>query len=193
MKKSNTGPAPTNSASQRVRIIGGQWRSRLVRFPAVPGLRPTADRVRETLFNWLGQDLGGKTCLDLFAGSGALGFEALSRNAAGVTMVESLPAVRAALATTAASLGAGPRLEIACGDALQFLRKVETRFDLVFVDPPFNQGWLDRLWPILPAVLAPAALVYVECESALAPPASWHVLNSGKAGAIHYHLVNHHE
>ena len=193
MKKSNASLARKTVAGQRVRIIGGQWRSRLVRFPAVPGLRPTANRVRETLFNWLGQDLGGKTCLDLFAGSGALGFEALSRNAAGVIMVECVPAVRAALATTAATLGAGPRLEIVGGDALQFLRKVERRFDLVFLDPPFNQGWLDRLWPLLPAVLAPAALVYIECEFALAPPASWHVLDSGKAGVIHFHLVNHHE
>ena len=182
---------PTRSNS--VRIIGGEWRRRLIHFPGAADLRPTPDRVRETLFNWLGQDLTGKTCLDLFAGSGALGFEALSRNAASVTMVDCVPAVRAALSATAATLGAGPRLEIVGGDALQFLRKVETRFDLVFVDPPFNQGWLDRLWPILPAVLAPAALVYVECGSALAPPASWHVLNSGKAGAIHYHLVNHHE
>ncbi len=193
MKKSNAGLARQTSGARRVRIIGGQWRSRLVRFPAVPGLRPTADRVRETLFNWLGQDLTGKTCLDLFAGSGALGFEALSRNATAVTMVECMPAVRAALATSAATLGTGPRLEIVAADALQFLGKVERLFDLVFLDPPFNQGWLDRLWPRLPAVLAPAALVYVECESALAPPASWHVLNSGKAGSIHYHLVNHHE
>jgi len=183
-------------AQNKVRIIGGQWRSRLIAFPDVPGLRPTADRVRVTLFNWLGQDLTGKTCLDLFAGSGALGFEALSRNARQVVMVERDARVRAALGKSANLLHAQGRLDIFGADALQFLLRRSDgensnnpRFDIIFCDPPFREDWFGKLWAPLAAVLAPAGAVYAESESALDPPAPWRLQKSGKAGAVHYHLI----
>jgi 16S rRNA (guanine966-N2)-methyltransferase len=103
-----------------VRIIGGEWRRRLLRFPDSPGLRPTPDRVRETLFNWLGNDLSGLSCLDLFAGSGALGFEAASRGAERVVLVDSSPKVLAALELNARTLGMAGRLEIVRSDAVRF-------------------------------------------------------------------------
>jgi len=186
-------------APNQVRIGGGTWRSRVIAFPDVPGLRPTADRIRGTLFNWLGQDLTGSTCLDLFAGSGVLGFEALSRNAKHVVMIERDARARAALNKSAHALDAGDRLDILGGDALQFLlqRNERTensnnqRFDVIFCDPPFQQGWFPKLWEPLAGVLAEGGLLYAESESALAPPPPWHVAKSGKAGAVHYHLLTH--
>jgi len=195
-------PAPRGSGAgaNKVRIISGEWRSRVITFPDVPGLRPTADRVRGTLFNWLGQDLTGLRCLDLFAGSGALGFEALSRNAKHVTMIERDARARAALSQTADTLGAGSRLDIIGADALQFLlqrnerHKTENqrseRFDVVFCDPPFQQEWFSELWTPLAGVLAEGGVVYAESAAALAPPAPWQVHKSGRAGAVHYHLIN---
>lgn len=183
-------------AINKVRIIGGQWRSRLIAFPDVPGLRPTADRVRGTLFNWLGQDLTGKICLDLFAGSGALGFEALSRNAKQVTMIERDARARAGLAQSAQALGAEGRLELLSADALQFLLQRSAqqnsnnpRYDVVFCDPPFNQDWFGKLWAPLAGVLAEGGVIYAESEALLAPPAPWQVRKSGRAGAVHYHLI----
>ena len=133
-----------------VRIIGGEWRRRVLRFPDAQGLRPTPDRVRETLFNWLGQDLDGLSCLDLFAGSGALGFEAASRGAAKVVMVEHAPKVAAALEENARLLDAGGRLQIVRADAVKFassLTATGVRFDVLFLDPPYKQGWIERLAP----------------------------------------------
>ena len=118
--------------------MGGAWRSRLIAVPSRPGLRPTPDRVRETLFNWLGQDLAGMQCLDLFAGSGALGFEAASRGAARVVMVECDRSALAALRATRTALNAA-QVEIVAGDASAFLAASNERFDLVFLDPPFRQ------------------------------------------------------
>jgi len=117
----------------RVRIIGGAWRSRLVHFPPRPDLRPTPDRVRETLFNWLGQDLTAKACLDLFAGSGALGFEAASRGARRVVMVERDPVVYRALVASRAALDAAV-VELQRADALEFLRADDAVYDVVFID-----------------------------------------------------------
>src|SRR5258706_14001591 len=116
----------------RVRIIGGKWRSRIVRFPPRPQIRPTPDRVRETLFNWLGQRLDGLACLDLFAGSGALGFEAMSRGAARVVMVESDRAVAAALREASTALGA-QGLEVVAGHALGYLEAPGEEFDVAFL------------------------------------------------------------
>ncbi len=188
--------AVTKLAEGRVRIIGGVWRSRVLRFPAAMDLRPTSDRVRETLFNWLGQDLTGKVCLDLFAGSGALGFEALSRNAKLVTMIEHDGAARAALARNGEMLQAGARLKVAIGDALQFLRSCEERkeqFDLIFCDPPFREEWFGKMWPQfsvqLSAAMAEGALVYAESGSALNLPAGWQMMKSGKAGQVSYQLL----
>jgi 16S rRNA (guanine966-N2)-methyltransferase len=175
--------------SNAVRIIGGEWRSRVIRFPGTAGLRPTPDRVRERLFNWLGQDLTGKRCLDLFAGSGALGFEALSRGAAEVVMVESSrPALRC-LRATAEQLGAGPRLRLVLDDALHFLASPARGFDLVFVDPPYASRLVPEVLERLPPALAAGAVVYVESASAFAPGPGWRVTRDGRAGAVHHRLM----
>ena len=171
----------------KVRIVGGTHRSRLIEVPDAMGLRPTPDRVRETLFNWLGQELDGLACLDLFAGSGALGFEAASRGAASVTLVEFAPKVLAHLRGTQAKL-ALPNLHLVAGDALKFLQATPQQFDLVFLDPPYRQGWLERLEPLLHRVLAPGAKVYVEAEEAVDAFAGLNLLKSGKAGQVNYRL-----
>ena len=175
----------------RIRITGGEWRSRLIQVIDSQGLRPTPDRVRETLFNWLGQDLGGLDCLDLFAGSGILGFEAASRGAASVVLVERDQRVGATLRQNAASLGGG-RLEVLRSDALEFALGCAGRggtFDLVMLDPPYRQSWLERLWPVLPGIVKPEARLYVEAEAAVAPPAPWRVSRQGRAGQVYYHLL----
>jgi 16S rRNA (guanine(966)-N(2))-methyltransferase RsmD len=181
----------TRNPSNRVRIIGGVWRSRVIRFPASADVRPTPDRVRETLFNWLGQDLTGRRCLDLFAGSGALGFEALSRGAAEVVMVERSRNVLAVLRENAARLGAGaPRLRLVLGDALHFLDSPgEARFDVVFVDPPYGSGLAGEVLARLPASLARDAVVYVESDARVAAAPPWRLRRAGRAGAVHYHLI----
>ena len=172
----------------RVRIIGGAWRSRIITFPPVPGLRPTPDRVRGTLFNWLGQDLSGKACLDLYAGSGALGFEALSRGAARVVMVESDRRAAQALRENGGRLGAA-NLEVVATDALQFLRSDRRAFDVVFLDPPYGSGVLPDILGQLGGHLAPEGRVYAESGEALALPPGWTALREGRAGAAHYHLL----
>ncbi|HTO50301.1 MAG TPA: 16S rRNA (guanine(966)-N(2))-methyltransferase RsmD [Burkholderiales bacterium] len=176
--------------SNAVRIVGGEWRSRVIRFPATRGLRPTPDSVRERLFNWLGQDLTGRRCLDLFAGSGALGFEALSRGAAEVVMVESSRLVHRRLRETAEALGAGARLRLVLGDALHFLASPPRHgFDVVFVDPPYSSGLAARVLERLPGALAPGAVVYVESDSAFAAGPGWRVTREGRAGAVHHRLM----
>jgi 16S rRNA (guanine966-N2)-methyltransferase len=171
-----------------VRIIAGEWRGRRIAVPSRPGLRPTPDRVRETLFNWLGQWLEGLACLDLFAGSGALGFEAASRRAARVVMVENDRAAFSALQRAKAAIGAG-QVEIILGDAFLQLRKMQERFDVVFLDPPFGQNALPAVLRELPARLAPGARVYVEAESALKPAAPWTELRAAYAGQVSYQLL----
>ena len=174
--------------TNRVRIVGGEWRSRLIEFPPRKDLRPTPDRVRETLFNWLGQDLTGKSCLDLFAGSGALGFEAASRGARRVVMVENDAAVLRALAASQAALGAD-RVELRRADALQFLRSDAGQYDVVFADPPFKAGYWPRLAPLLPPRLASGALVYYESATAPELPPGWEVWRQGRAGQVTYQLL----
>lgn len=180
--------------SNTVRIIGGEWRRRLLKFPDSQGLRPTPDRVRETLFNWLGQTLDGRTCLDLFAGSGALGFEAASRHAERVTLIEQAPPVQAALAANARLLGA-ENLELIRGDALKFAASAAAqgrRFDVIFVDPPFRQGWLARLRPLLPPLLTDDGALYLEAEHPLDTEEDWQgweVVRHNKAGQVHCHLL----
>jgi 16S rRNA (guanine(966)-N(2))-methyltransferase RsmD len=176
-------------AGNAVRIIGGEWRSRLIRFPAAAGLRPTPDFVRERLFNWLGQDLTGKRCLDLFAGSGALGFEALSRGAAEVVMVESSRLVLRHLRETAEALGAGARLRLVLGDALHFLASPPHAFDVVFVDPPYASGLAAKVLERLPHALAAGAVVYVESDAVVAAGPGWRVTREGRAGAVHHRLM----
>ena len=138
------------SGRNRVRIIGGEWRSRLVRFPPSAELRPTPDRVRETLFNWLGQRLDGLDALDLFAGSGALGFEALSRGAARVVMVERDRRVADGLREAARELDARGA-DVVVGDALAFLARDTGSYDVVFVDPPYASDIALRALAALPA------------------------------------------
>jgi len=174
--------------TNQVRIIGGQWRSRIVRFPDAQSLRPTPDRLRETLFNWLGQDLTGKNCLDLFAGSGALGFEAASRGARQVVMVERDADVYRALRQTQAMLRA-EQVEMHRADAIAFIKSDTRRYDVVFLDPPFKQGWLPRLLPLLPVRLAPDARVYLEAEAAIVMPEGFDVLRKTRAGQVHGLLI----
>jgi len=171
----------------RVRIIAGKWRSRIVRFPAAPQLRPTPDRVRETLFNWLGQRIDGLACLDLFAGSGALGFEALSRGAARVVMVESDRKVAAGLLENARSLEASD-LDVVQSDALAYLARQGERFDIVFVDPPYASDLALRALAALPPRLAAGARVYVESADTLSPGPRWRELRHDRAGAVRYCL-----
>lgn len=183
-----SGGTRAGAGNNTVRIIGGQWRRRVLSFPDGEGLRPTPDRVRETLFNWLGQDLTGWDCLDLFAGSGALGFEAASRGADRSVLVERSPKAAAALKDNARILG-GENLQIIREDALKFLASTDRRFDLVFLDPPYHQGWLERLLPLLPRVLKDEGVIYAEAEMSLDALGDWVTTKRGKAGQVFYHLM----
>ncbi|MGQ0836916.1 MAG: 16S rRNA (guanine(966)-N(2))-methyltransferase RsmD [Gammaproteobacteria bacterium] len=198
-KRNSSGPrsgaAPARGARSRVlRIIGGTWRSRRLRFPSAPEIRPTPDRVRETLFNWLAPRIAGARCLDLFAGSGALGLEALSRGASRVVFVERERQAAAELRRLLHEWDArGGTLVRA--DAQRFLAGVAEPFDVVFLDPPFTSrellsGVAARLetggW------LAPRALIYVECaarEGLPELPSSWKAAKTGRAGEVGYHLL----
>ena len=177
-----------NSSKATLRIVGGKFRSRRLRVLLRPGLRPTPDRVRETLFNWLGQDLAGLACLDLYAGSGALGFEAASRGAARVVMVEKDRAARAALQRSRAALGAA-EVEIVAGDAAAFLARGEERFDVVFLDPPFRQNAVPAILGSLGRRLVPRARVYVESDAPVVAVPPWIELKRGKAGRVSYQLL----
>ena len=172
-----------------VRIIGGRWRRRVLRFPDFSGLRPTPDRVRETLFNWLGQDLSGLSCLDLFAGSGALGFEAASRGATRVVMVDNAAPVLAALRDNAITLQAGEGVQIVGSDAVRFAAAGGLPFDIVFLDPPFHQGWIERIEPLLSRVLADHGALYVETETSRERCGAWRSQRRGRAGQVFYHLM----
>ena len=180
--------------SNEVRIIAGQWRGRKIRFPAGTSIRPTPDRVRETLFNWLGQSLDGWRCLDLFAGTGALGLEAASRGAVRVVMVERERAACRSIADAMTRLSAGGRVELIEGDAQRALealrRRGELPFDLIFLDPPFSEDWIERLWPDLEAAASRVGLVYVEAGRPMGDsPAGWRIERAGCAGQVHYHLL----
>lgn len=191
---------PRSSSRHRpntIRIIGGTWRGRLLKFPSADTLRPTPDRVRETLFNWLGQDLTGRRCLDLFAGSGVLGLEALSRGAVAVTFVERSRHTCRALAQSAEQLGAVD-FKLFCCDAIEFLRpRREQRsdpdasalFDVIFLDPPYGEGWIEKVLPSLDQVVAPDALLYFEADYAMTEMAGWAILKAAKAGMVYYGLA----
>jgi 16S rRNA (guanine966-N2)-methyltransferase len=140
------------------------------------------------LFNWLGQDLSGCVCLDLFAGTGVLGFEAASRGAQRITLVERDRRAFKPLCDNAGRLDAA-RFELICADALQFLAAVGSRYDLMFIDPPYRQGWLARLAPLLSHALVPGALVYAEAEERVERIGDWRTIKCGRAGQVHYHLL----
>ena len=182
---------------QSVRIIGGAWRGRRLSFPASPGLRPTPDRVRETLFNWLQYAIAGTRCLDLFAGSGALGFEALSRGAAEVVFVEPEPEVARTIRAQLERFGAGERGRVFAGDAAAYLRSPGEPFDGVFLDPPFGRGLLAEVVPALDAGgrLRAGGFVYLEDARAAGVPAlppHWELVQSKFAGEVGYHLARVH-
>ena len=190
-KPINTKP---NNAKNIVRINAGVWRSRQLKFPDVAGLRPTPERVRITVFNWLGQEMTGKTCLDLFAGTGAFGFEALSRNAKQVVMVENARPAYQALIRNQALLKAD-RSQILNQDAKQFLAHNTQQFDVIFCDPPYHQSWLAQLLPTLNQHLSKDGIVYVEAEFEIQSNEDWQVIKQNKAGNVYYHLlksISHH-
>jgi 16S rRNA (guanine(966)-N(2))-methyltransferase RsmD len=172
----------------KVRIIGGEWRSRIISLPEGTNVRPTPDRVRETVFNWLGQDLSGKNCLDLFAGSGAMGFEAASRGAAQVLMVESDPEVLKSLRVNIHTLAA-PQIRLVAMDALKFVDSDRQRFDVIFVDPPYRLELLPKLLPKLSLHLVDDGLLYVEDDSFWEPDAGWLVWRRDRAGSVYYQLL----
>ena len=163
-------------------------RSRVISFPDAEGLRPTPDRVRETLFNWLGQTMYGRTCLDLFAGSGALGFEAASRGAERVVMVEMNRAVLRALQDNVKKLRCA-NVSVQGQDGLEFACRDAQRYDVIFLDPPFQSDYLPRLLEVLPKRLNEHGVVYVESGAAITVSPPWQVIKSGKAGLVHYQLL----
>jgi 16S rRNA (guanine966-N2)-methyltransferase len=175
--------------ANEVRLVGGIWKRSKLPVAHLPGLRPTPDRVRETLFNWLGQDLTGWRCLDAFAGSGALGFEAASRGAAEVQLLERDPTLVRSLKASQQRLGA-TQITVTAADALAWMsRCAPGSFDLVFLDPPFDA---DLLAPAIAAALpliAEGGFLYLESGLPLpAPPAGVEVHRSGRAGAVHHGL-----
>jgi len=176
-----------------VRIISGQWRGRKIEFHDAEGLRPTGDRIRETLFNWLQDDLRGAHCLDLFSGSGALGLEAASRGAEMVVMVESNPRTVQQLQSQIARLGARQAV-IWQGSALDYLARVDHPFDLVFLDPPFNSDLMDKALATLGATPAINAntRIYLEYPRHREPelPTGWRFDKQKQAGDVGYGLAS---
>lgn len=177
----------------RLRIIGGRWRGTRITFPPLAAIRPSPDRVRETLFNWVQTSIVGARCLDLFAGSGALGIEALSRGAAHVTFVDREPRIRRHLIETLERLGSNDAT-VVVDDAVRFLeRQPPQRCDLVFLDPPFASGLLSQaLGRLAAGWLAPGAYIYIECPADMqlpALPAGWSVHRTKQAGQVGYHLL----
>ncbi len=199
--------APRSTGMQQVRIIGGQWKRTPLPVLHTAGLRPTPDRVRETVFNWLHHLLDGSwqqlTCLDLFAGTGALGFEAASRGAAKVVLVESYgPAIKQ-LETIKEKLNAH-QVSITRADAWQVAQQwaqpsqtsagLQNRFDLIFLDPPYQQGWLPKILPLCATLLGPDGLIYAEAEEQLDPEqadwlSNWEIVRADKAGMVFFHLL----
>ncbi|MCU6681034.1 MULTISPECIES: 16S rRNA (guanine(966)-N(2))-methyltransferase [Leclercia] len=185
---------PNRAAAGQIRIIGGQWRGRKLPVPDSPGLRPTTDRVRETLFNWLAPSMVDARCLDCFAGSGALGLEALSRYAASATLLEMDRSVSQQLQQNLASLKA-THANVVNTNALAFLAQAGTPHDVVFVDPPFRKGLLEETLTLLEnnGWLANDALIYVESEveNGLPPvPAHWDLHREKVAGQVAYRLYH---
>ncbi len=182
--------APILNAPGKIRIVGGLWKRTPIIVTDAPGLRPTPDRVREALFNWLGPSIKASVCLDLFAGSGALGFEALSRGAAHVHFNEPHLKASRQISELLSRLQKPPNStwDVSALDAHAALsRQSPKRFDLVFLDPPFQNQWLEKILPGLLALLKPDARLYIEAESAFAHPAL-QLLKAGQAGQVHYHL-----
>ena len=184
--------SPGASPRNEIRIIAGEWRSRKLRFPAIEGLRPTPDRVRETLFNWLREDVAGSQCLDLYSGSGALGFEAASRGARRVVQVESDDRVCAALRQNCELLSAS-QVQVRQENVRHFLAEPSEPFEIVFLDPPFRRGWLVPICEMLErrGWLTQYAHIYLEAERELrldGLPVTWQRIRHGEAGDVAYAL-----
>jgi 16S rRNA (guanine966-N2)-methyltransferase len=198
MSRSSPSRAPAATSGRgkphTIRIIGGDWKRTPLPVLDLDGLRPTPDRVRETLFNWLGQRLDGQRCLDLFAGSGALGFEAASRGAAKVVMVERNARAAQQLRANQSRLRAAT-IEIAEADALRLAASLAPgSFDVVFLDPPFGDDILGRAIELAAPLVSEDGFLYVEAGSQIEPGetealAGWTLVRHGKAGAVHYHLL----
>jgi 16S rRNA (guanine966-N2)-methyltransferase len=184
----------------KVRIVGGQFKRTPLSVPDLPGLRPTPDRVRETIFNWLAGFTEGSRCLDLFAGTGALGLEAASRGAKEVVLVESHRQAAEQIADTLTRLKHPENVRLKVTTAERFLalqaERQDSGFDLIFLDPPFGQDWLAKLLPALPSILNAQGKVYVELEEPIAELLQriniaqlWHIERAAKAGQVYYHLL----
>ena len=177
----------------QVRIIAGNWRGSKLPVETYPGLRPTSDRVRETLFNWLQSHIAGRKVLDCFAGTGALGFEAASRGAAEVVLLEKVPALATSLRETAARLKS-ENIIVETSDSFAWLgRPASTRFDLVFIDPPFGTDYAQRIIPLLSPWLADSAWVYVETgrSTLIEVPNTYQLYREGSTREVWYRLFRH--
>lgn len=192
--RTKPGKKSLSAASGKLRIIGGEWRSRQLPVLDLPGLRPTTDRVRETLFNWLQNDIPGARCLDLFAGSGALGFEAASRGAGSVTLLELQSAAADQLAANMQLLQA-QQMQLVRANAINWLARYQGEpFDLVFLDPPFDSDLLEPVMVCLhqQQLLSADACVYIECDAGQSLPAlppGWQLTKQKKAGQVSYYLI----
>ena len=172
-----------------VRLIGGAWRRSKLPVTDAPGLRPTPDRVRETLFNWLGNDLAGWRCLDAFAGSGALGFEAASRGAAEAVLLERDRGLVASLNASKLRLNA-TNLRVEVADALNWMARCAAQsFELVFIDPPFDTPLVEPALALASRLVSPHGFVYLEAATTLAPPDGFALHRQARAGAVHFHLL----
>ena len=183
-----------NVKSGRVRIIGGKWKRRLITFPANRSLRPSPDAVRETLFNWINADLAGAHCLDLFAGSGVLGFEAVSRGAKSAVLVESDARACRSIQENTRLLGAEPEIQIYRGRAESYLAHTDQQFDLVFMDPPFAAILVGEICGALDAngLCATGAKIYIESAKSNLPlpiPSSWNIIRESTRGSVQSTLV----
>lgn len=187
------GAKSKSSYPRKLRIIGGRWRGRRLEVSESEGLRPTPDRVRETLFNWLQPYISGARCLDLFAGTGALCLEALSRGAGRVVMVEKSPKVAQQLRRHVETLQADDA-QVIQADAVDFLQRTPQIFDIVFLDPPFKSDLIAVCAALVEARgwVKPGSLIYVEAPSRMKDlplPATWELIRSKKAGEVGYHLA----
>jgi 16S rRNA (guanine966-N2)-methyltransferase len=181
---------PPKSSSQRnaVRIIGGAWKRSVITFPSIEGLRPTPDRVRETVMNWLGQDLADASVLDAFAGTGAFALECASRGAARVVALDSHPLVVKTIAQHAQRLGGAERVSALRADAMHYINTCGAVFDVAFFDPPFDSNLYEKLAETAPQVLRPGGVLYIESPRELVAFGGLLRTKHGKAGLVHYHL-----
>lgn len=185
--------APRRGPPREVRIIGGQWKRSKLPVADLPGLRPTPDRVRETLFNWLGQDLDGWRCLDAFAGSGALGFEAASRGAAVVVLVERERSLVRSLNECRERLGANA-VKIESADSLALMRRGSpASYEIVFIDPPFDANLFESALSAAAPLVVPGGFIYLEADRAFddaaVSPLGLMIHRHARAGAVHFHLL----